>query len=241
LTVYEFIVRTVIYISIPLFIYLGADQGLLNYIFSSWHSEDLGFSLLDDGSLLRRSISCGHLSYSHNACISPYMDVSTFHSNPSSTTYISCLAYKQFKHQIKVVHFLGRSNKPWLAKSSPYPTLDNYWTLPVSGLVLSPSMNEYIDLWWSFYNNIFGECKGSSNPSPTLSSVVAMTPSFQEIQLSSEHCEEIKKEHLSVPINEHSLSSDALPSDRLLTDYRISWPGSIDRYFDAIQSLQHTL
>lgn len=88
----------------------GGDQGLLNDFFSDWSTKSID-----------RILPFGYNVH-------------------AAATYAYVPAFRRFKDQVKVVHFLG-STKPWSSKNPPAGEFSQFW-----------------QLWWSLY-----ESKSSSN------------------------------------------------------------------------------
>lgn len=83
----------------------GGDQGLLNDFFSDWSTKSID-----------RILPFGYNVH-------------------AAATYAYVPAFRRFKDQVKVVHFLG-STKPWSSKNPPQGEFSQFW-----------------QLWWSLYES----------------------------------------------------------------------------------------
>ncbi|XP_076096689.1 glycogenin-1-like isoform X5 [Mytilus galloprovincialis] len=91
----------------------GGDQGLLNMFFRQWATEDIS----------------RHLPFIYNVV--------------SQAFYSYLPAFKQFKNNVKIVHFIG-ATKPW---HQPFNTSSGEVTpLPDSG-----HNAEFLQLWWTIF------------------------------------------------------------------------------------------
>lgn len=109
----------------------GGDQGLLNSYFSDWSSKDI----------------TKHLPFIYNTT--------------ANATYSYLPAYKKFGKNVKIVHFIGSTNKPWLSKSgsSHDQTHKDYWWEVYEQDVL-PMLDKY--LTEKEYHNEFVEADNKS-------------------------------------------------------------------------------
>ncbi|XP_015259543.1 PREDICTED: glycogenin-1-like isoform X2 [Cyprinodon variegatus] len=96
----------------------GGDQGLLNSFFSSWSSEDIS----------------KHLPFLYNLC--------------ASSLYSYLPAFRQFGHQVKIVHFAG-AVKPWSSQRE-----DGH----------SRVLEQFESLWWKEHHH---HSAPPVTPSPT--------------------------------------------------------------------------
>ncbi|CAG5090160.1 Oidioi.mRNA.OKI2018_I69.PAR.g12481.t1.cds [Oikopleura dioica] len=111
----------------------GGDQGLLNDFFSDWSTKSID-----------RILPFGYNVH-------------------AAATYAYVPAFRRFKDQVKVVHFLG-STKPWTSKNPPQGEFSQFW-----------------QLWWSLYESN-NQAKSSENVSQNTSNnnsveTPVMTPS----------------------------------------------------------------
>lgn len=91
----------------------GGDQGLLNMFFREWATQDIS----------------RHLPFVYNVV--------------SQAFYSYLPAFKQFKNNVKIVHFIG-ATKPW---HQPFNTSSGEVTpLPDSG-----HNQEFLQLWWTIF------------------------------------------------------------------------------------------
>ncbi|XP_012249753.1 uncharacterized protein LOC100747793 isoform X2 [Bombus impatiens] len=91
----------------------GGDQGLLNMYFSDWAKKDIS----------------KHLPFIYNMC--------------STATYSYLPAFKQFGHDVRIIHFIGIT-KPWLQY---FDTLTGIVQPPVDSSHLQP----LLQLWWNIF------------------------------------------------------------------------------------------
>jgi len=91
----------------------GGDQGLLNTFFSDWSTRDLS----------------RHLPFTYNMV--------------ATATYSYLPAYKQFGHQVKIIHFIG-AVKPWLVSF-------DVCGQPKIGSS-DRNMLEHLKLWWEVFS-----------------------------------------------------------------------------------------
>lgn len=91
----------------------GGDQGLLNMYFSDWAKKDIS----------------KHLPFIYNMC--------------STATYSYLPAFKQFGHDVRIIHFIGIT-KPWLQY---FDTLTGIVQPPMDSSHLQP----LLQLWWNIF------------------------------------------------------------------------------------------
>lgn len=133
----------------------GGDQGVLNCFFNTWATADIS----------------KHLPFIYNL------------SSIAIYTYLP--AFKQYGHDAKVVHFLGKV-KPW---NYTYDTQSGQ----VKGHSLPPDHHQvntdYLTLWWETY---------TSNVLPTLRQAYGQT-AFNTGCIEGEVCEEVVKDSPLAP------------------------------------------
>lgn len=167
----------------------GGDQGLLNAHFSDWST----------GPSSRR------IPFTYNLTI--------------NASYSYAPAYARFKHDIKVVHFIG-TQKPW-----------TYYRLSDGSIVPrgDPSLAsvEFIQMWWNVFDELSKSLEANNSISfmPTASSGSSTT-----------HANDFIKYYPSNSANASSQQTPTSVDTNGLTDfasYRIKWSADVEKYFNS--------